>query len=261
MDSAAAVLLAAEPVKAIDPLGRFDTYFRTSSADTPQLLETSLALRYQVYCLERQFEDPAKHADLREKDEFDHRSVHSLIFYRPQDEAIGTVRIILADPEFEKLPIQKLLRQTGLNPSVYFKSENTGEISRFAISKEFRRRHSPLLGAADKPPCERQTNLPCLGLIQSILRQSIKFGISTWAAMMEPQLLRMLASMGIRFTPIGPLVNHHGLRQPSFCRVPQMLKVLAFEKPANWAVVTNDGELFYPAEASTGWRGDVNVLG
>src|ERR1035438_1200008 len=117
MDSAAAVLLPAEASKAIDPLRRFDTYFRIFSADTPELIETSFALRYQVYCLERQFEDPAKHADLQEKDEFDRHSVHSLIFYRLRDEAIGTVRVILADPEFEKLPIQKLLRQTGLNPS------------------------------------------------------------------------------------------------------------------------------------------------
>jgi len=250
MDSYAAVLPAVKDRKAVDQLTRFNTYFRTSSADTAQLIETSFALRYQVYCLERQFEDPAEHANFQEKDEFDQHSVHSLIFYRPRAEAIGTVRIILADPELERLPIQKLLREIGLNPFDYFKSENTAEISRFAISKEFRRRHSSHLLAAEKHLPERKTNLPCLGLIQCILRRSLELGISTWAAMMEPQLLRMLASMGIRFLPIGPLVSHHGLRQPSFCDVPKMLKVLAYEKPENWVVVTDDGELFYPPEVS-----------
>ena len=111
----------------------------------------------------------------------------------------------------------------------------------------FRRRHSSHLLAAEKSPPEQLGNLPCLGLIQCILRQSLELGISTWAAMMEPQLLRMLASMGIRFMPVGPLVNHHGLRQPSLCHVPQMLNALSYERPENWAVVTNDGNLFYPA--------------
>jgi N-acyl amino acid synthase of PEP-CTERM/exosortase system len=243
MDSYAAAILPSIERKLIEPLEQFNTYFRTSSANTPQLIETSFALRYQVYCLERQFEDPSEHANFQERDEYDHHSVHSLIFYRPRAEAIGTVRIILADVGFDRLPMQKLLREIGLDPSIYFESANTAEISRFAISKEFRRRHSPFLLASETHPSERPHNLPCLGLIQCLLRQSLEFGISTWAAMMEPQLLRMLASMGIRFTPIGRLVNHHGLRQPSLCHIPQMLKVLAHEKPASWTVVTNDGEL------------------
>ena len=251
MDSSAAIALSAAPGKAIEPIERFNTYFLASPANTPQLIEMSFALRYQVYCLERQFENPAQHTNFQEKDEFDHHSVHSLIFYRPWAEPIGTVRIILADPDSERLPIQKLLREIAIDPAVSFKSENTAEISRFAISKVCRRRHSSYLSAADKSPPEQLSNLPCLGLIQCILRQSLEFGIFTWAAMMEPQLLRLLASMGIRFMPLGPLVNHHGLRQPSFCHVPQMLNVLACERPANWAIVTNDGELFYPKEAAS----------
>jgi N-acyl amino acid synthase of PEP-CTERM/exosortase system len=82
-----------------------------------------------------------------------------------------------------------------------------------------------------------------LGLLQVLLRQSIELGIDYWAAVMEPQLLRMLAMMGVRFHPIGPLVSYHGLRQPSFCHLPQMLRNLALTKPDCWSVVTNNGEL------------------
>jgi N-acyl amino acid synthase of PEP-CTERM/exosortase system len=76
-----------------------------------------------------------------------------------------------------------------------------------------------------------------------LLRQSVDLGIEYWAAVMEPQLLRMLALMGIRFQPIGPLVSYHGLRQPSFCHIPVMVRNLALTKPESWAIATNNGEL------------------
>ena len=246
MDSSVRVTTSAARTNATDLLSRFNTYFLASPANTPVLIEMAFALRYQVYCLERKFEDPNEHANHLERDEFDRRALHSLIFHRPRAEAIGTVRLILAEPRRDSLPIQQLLHKNGLDSSDYFQSERTAEISRFAISKEFRRRNliEPF-GETRHSDTERRSNLPCLGLIQNILRQSLEFGISSWTAVMEPQLLRMLASMAIQFMPIGPLVNHHGLRQPSFCQVPQMLEALKYQRPAYWAVVTNDGELVY----------------
>jgi N-acyl amino acid synthase of PEP-CTERM/exosortase system len=116
------------------------------------------------------------------------------------------------------------------------------EISRFAISKEFRRRGAdPATGVTARP--DRNGNLPCLGLLQILLRQSAELGVDYWAAVMEPTLLRMLAALGVRFQPVGPLVSYHGLRQPSYCYLPQMLRNLALTRPECWAVVTNNGEL------------------
>ena len=46
-----------------DSLNRFNAYFKLVSANTRGLMEAAFALRYQVYCIERQFEDPAKQAD------------------------------------------------------------------------------------------------------------------------------------------------------------------------------------------------------
>ena len=68
---------------------------------------------------------------------------------------------------------------------------------------------------------------------------------------MEPQLLRMLALLGIRFQPIGPLVSYHGLRQPSFCHIPVAIRNMALTRPESWAVVTNNGELM-PARMERG---------
>jgi len=222
---------------------RFDTYFQLLSANTQELIEQAFALRYQVYCLERQFEDPAEQPDGLEVDEYDRHAVHSLLLHRPQDAAIGTARLILPQARPHSLPIQQLLKKNGLNARDYFPNDAVAEVSRFAISKEFRRRNVDI-GPSNTPGRrDRHGNLPCLGLLQVLLRQSIELGIDYWAAVMEPQLLRMLAMMGVRFHPIGPLVSYHGLRQPSFCHLPQMLRKLALTKPDCWSVVTNNGEL------------------
>jgi N-acyl amino acid synthase of PEP-CTERM/exosortase system len=233
-------------------VARFDTYFQAVSADTRELIDQALALRYQVYCLERQFEDPEQQVGGLETDRFDYHSVHSLVFHRPQEEPIGTARLILPQARPNSLPIQDLLKKTGTNPCDYFPNHAVAEVSRFAISKEFRRRkveNGVFLEADSKR--ERHGHLPCLGLIQMLLRQSVELGIEYWAAVMEPQLLRMLALMGIHFQTIGPLVSYHGLRQPSFCHLPVMVRNMALTRPESWAVVTNNGELM-PARPDSG---------
>jgi len=230
-------------------LARYNTYFRTQTANTSELIKTALAIRYQVYCLERKFEDPAQHVSRLERDGFDRNAIHNLLFHRPTEEAIGTVRLILPGTEAHSLPIQQLLCENGPYTGNYFPPQTTAEVSRFAISNEFRRRStdnttSPLVGDNQRRrENERGRNLPCLGLIQILLRQSIHCGITHWAAVMEPKLLRMLAGMGIHFTPIGPVVSHHGLRQPSYCHLPRMLETLQRERPKYWNVVTDAGDL------------------
>ena len=82
-----------------------------------------------------------------------------------------------------------------------------------------------------------------LGLIQILLQMSAQHGITHWCALMEPTLLRMLAGMGIRFKPIGPLVEHHGLRQPCSADIAQVLQAVKRERPAFWEVLTCGGVL------------------
>jgi N-acyl amino acid synthase of PEP-CTERM/exosortase system len=225
-------------------LDRFDAYFQAVSADTRELINKAFALRYQVYCLERQFEDPDQQNSGLETDQFDRHSVHSLLFHRPQEEPIGTARLILPQARPNSLPIQDLLKKTGMNACDYFPNHAVAEISRFAISKEFRRRKVENgAGSETEGKRERHSNLPCLGLLQVLLRQSVELGVEYWGAVMEPQLLRMMALLGVRFQPIGPLVSYHGLRQPSFCHLPVMVRNLALTRPDSWAVITNNGEL------------------
>ena len=229
------------------PVARFDTYFRAVSADTRELIDKAFALRYQVYCLERQFEDPTEQPRGLETDQFDRHSVHSLVLHRPQDEPIGTARLILPQARPHSLPIQDLLKKSGMNACNYFPNHAVAEVSRFAISKEFRRRWTDDLMISSHPlspqDAARQANLAFLSLVQFFLRQSIERRVLYWTAVMEPMLLRMLDRMGMHFRPIGPVVNHHGLRQPSWSYIPTVLEEMKFEHRDYWEVVTNGGEL------------------
>lgn len=222
-----------------------DRFFSTVLADTEGLLEAAHALRFQVYCLERGFENAAEHPNGLEKDAYDSHSIHGVLFHRPTRRPIGTVRAILPKAS-NSLPVWKALRAHSVNLLDYVNLSHTIEISRFAISKDFRRRRSDQERAtSSRQPtdCDKGASLPFLSLIQFILRESIKHDVHYWTALMEPTLLRLLARMGICYTPIGPLVEHHGIRQPCYCYVPEMLENLRRKQPGCWNVLTDAGAL------------------
>jgi N-acyl amino acid synthase of PEP-CTERM/exosortase system len=229
-------------------LARHNVYFYTRLADCPSITEAAHQLRYQVYCLERRFENPDEHSGGLETDQYDSHAIQGVLYHRPTDRPIGTVRMILpADCASGRLPIEQFLHGNGINLSDIVDIERSVEVSRFAISKEFRRRWTDDLMVASHPlgpqDAARQSNLAFLSLVQFFLRQSIERRVLYWTAVMEPMLLRMLDRMGIHFRPIGPVVNHHGLRQPSWSYIPTVLDELKLEHRDYWEVVTNGGEL------------------
>lgn len=118
-------------------LHRFNRHFRTVPADTSELIQRAQEIRYQVYCIERQFEDPDDHADHREKDKFDTHSVHSLLIHQATGYAVGTVRLVLPrdDAPDDSLAIQRVVDPSMLASSVPIRE--TAEVSRFSISKRF----------------------------------------------------------------------------------------------------------------------------
>ena len=226
-------------------LERFNRHFRTMSADTSDLIRRAQEIRYQVYCVERPFENPADYPDRREKDHRDQHSVHSLLIHRVTGHAVGTVRLVLPrrDALHESFAIQR-----ATDPSLWTASlplYSTAEVSRFSISKQFRETlHS---GDADLA-VERQIGpLMSLGLIQTLVRMSARHGITHWCALMEPKLLRMLAAMAIHFKPLGKPVEYRGLRQPCYCHVPTVLDRVKRDRPTFWQILTDGDPL--------GWSG------
>jgi len=236
-------------------LAQHDRYFSTFLANSPTLLKAAHALRFQVYCLERKFENAEEHPDGLEKDTYDAHAIHGVLLHRPTRATIGTARMIFAKPgEKDSLPIMTLLRASSLDLSNYVNLTKSIEVSRFAISKEFRRRRSdqldaPVLAHANA----REINLAFLSLLQFVLRESIEHNVLFWTAVMEPKFLRLLARMGICYTPIGPLVVHHGIRQPCYCYVPDMLRNAGRVQRQCWEVLTDGGVLHEELAAKVGY--------
>lgn len=227
-------------------LAQYNRYFKTAVADTAALREVAHALRFQVYCLERKFENAQEHPNGLETDEYDAHAVQGVLFHRPSQSAMGAARVILTRGGLpDSLPIERLLRQSDLDLSQYVNLSQTIEISRFAISKEFRRRKSDESVAAAVSPADalRETNLAFLGLLQFVLEECVKRNFLYWTAVMEPKFLRLLARMGITYSPLGPLVMHHGIRQPCYCYLPDMLENARRVHPECWEVLTDGGKL------------------
>jgi N-acyl amino acid synthase of PEP-CTERM/exosortase system len=60
---------------------------------------------------------------------------------------------------------------------------------------------------------------------------------------MEPALLRLLSRFGIYFSPIGPMVNYHGMRQPCHTNVERLLERVHKERIDVWEIITDNGRL------------------
>lgn len=210
-------------------------------ANSEELLDRVFKLRFQVYCLERGFEDPAGHPDGRERDCDDRRSLHFLVLDRATGDAAGTVRLIL--PQIgNDLPVLKL---TGTrNPRPCFPLATTAEVSRFAVARAFRRplAESWRLGST------RRAALPLItfGLIQAIVMMSSLGGITHIVAMMEPALLRLLRRMSIEFHPAGGLVEHHGLRQPGWAAMGHVAERVKACHRDLWEIATDAGRRLPP---------------
>jgi N-acyl amino acid synthase of PEP-CTERM/exosortase system len=217
-----------------DLVGSYHDFFSVLSADTPERLDAAYRLRYQVYCIEQQFEDRRRCPDERETDDDDDRSVHTLLLHRRSGVAAGTARVILPSPGAARpLPIERLLRPPELAMFQRLPLHRIAEVSRFAVSKEFRRRQAELryvdAGFPDPPlhpdAVERRL-MPhiTLGLIRGILGICLEHRVTLLAAVMEPALVRILSRLGLDFELVGPLVQYHGLRQPCIASIAELIR-------------------------------------
>jgi N-acyl amino acid synthase of PEP-CTERM/exosortase system len=234
----------------------YSEYFDVVRADSPDLIREAHRLRYQVYCVENAFEDPLEHPDGLERDEFDSHSAQSLLVHRSTGTVAGTVRLILPQPRRPGLglPMFSLCREPELHNGRLLPRGSTAEISRFAISKAFRRRAEDL-GASGAGPVlprgEERRVIPhiTLGLMKAVAWMSDEYGITHLCAVMEPALLRLISRFGLFFTPLGPLVSHHGQRQPCYATVDALAQGLLSHRPEALELITEAGK--YHASAAS----------
>lgn len=165
-----------------------------------------LSLRYKVYCEERGYEQPCDFLDKIETDQYDEHSIHFAAILRSTNKIVGTVRLILSSAE--EFPIEMFFE---LNKnSLLIPREKIGEVSRLALSREYRQpfqQQSIFCSDFDR-------NRVIKGLFRCVAKESVSRGITHLYAVMGRGLPVLLARERITFIKIGPEKEYHGLRAP-----------------------------------------------
>lgn len=206
----------------------FSRIFRVVEARTPHLRLEAFRLRYQVYCVENAFEDPSQHIGGLETDIYDEHSAHALLIHETSGQVCGCVRLILPG-RAQALPSRALLTPATQNLFDKYPAATTAEVSRYAVSKAFRRRAGesmyPDVAFSDTRSFDERRLLPhiTLGLMTAVARLSVSHGMTHLCAVMAPALLRLLRKFGMEFEPVGPCVEYHGLRQPCIAAAADLL--------------------------------------
>jgi len=239
----------------------FDTFhdhFEMVPANTLGLMETAFRIRYQVYCVERSFEDQCAFPDQMETDEYDLHSVQTLLRCKASGQYPGMVRLVLPNPVDPNTPLpMERFCQSGMQASGIDLSsiprESLAEVSRFSISKELKNLCSnkpaiSLVGAERAQDEEgvdtRMMPHITLGLFAGIVRMSAQNNITHWLSVMEPTFLRFLTRYGIYFQKTGPVVDYHGRRQPAVASIDSVLSGIYTHRKDAWEIITDFGNVW-----------------
>ncbi len=231
----------------------FNEYFEMIPANTDALKEEVYKLRYQVYCLEKGFLEP--NANGLEFDEYDAYSSHYLIRHRETNSYMATTRLILPNRKNpEKLfPMEAYNQIDNIERLKTIRRTNLAEMSRFCVSKQFRRRANErdllITNDTDESRYSPRENASSahltLALFACAIRMSAEHNIDYWYAIMEPALKRVVARLGVHFVEMGPASlskHYYGVRAPYAIKVYDLLNDVA-EKDLNyWNMLTHYGE-------------------
>ena len=118
--------------------------FEKVSVNDDELRRKVHELRYQVYVVERGFESPEDHPDGLECDVYDDHAAHTLLVDSASGRLAGTVRLILTRPgcPWGSLPIHRVCNDPMFLGTDHMPINRMGEVSRFCISRDFRRTYS-----------------------------------------------------------------------------------------------------------------------
>lgn len=168
-------------------------------------------LRYQVYCLERDYESPEDYPCELESDEYDQYSMHFIA--RAEDIPVGTVRLILPSPL--NLPVA---RYCGVKlDEICPDSARVAEISRLAVS------------SLALKQCSISKGYVTVRLIRELFRANKLFNldINYVFVAMSKALERRLQRCGIGFTKAGNPVEYHGIRTPYYAATDELVQRLS----------------------------------
>ena len=237
--------------------------FKVIRVSDEKALKAVYKLRFKVYCEEWNFEKPEKYPDRQETDEFDNNAVHFAALDNT-GKTVGTVRLILFSPE--GFPLEKYCDIKNSGDGI--RGEDTAEISRLLISRDYRKRtedkyiygpdedrrivdgynhsvHNDYRRLDDRygygmsnsrlrnemEAEKRNRHELVTSLYKAVFQESKRLQLTNWYAVMTKGLVALLKRDGIRFKAIGDPVDFHGIRTPYLGEIRKIEQEVSEEKP------------------------------
>ena len=204
--------------------------------DDPLLLEQGYRLRYQVYCIERQFLRAEDYPDGLEGDTFDRNSIH-VGAVDTDGHVAGTARLVL--PNSAGLP---LFHHCTLFPDETTLDEAGNlvvEVSRVSISRHYtRRRDDPPMGQCGVPETNpavaveltaerrRRRSEPFRSLLLAIVCGAKSVGATHLIGATDAALHRWLVHFGFPYRLAGPEVDYYGPVAPHIMSMSELDQVV-----------------------------------
>ena len=196
----------------------FDETFRVCFADTPFGVALHQRIRYQVFCLDKGFEDPNAFSTARETDAWDDHSAHFIVQNKITRQWVAATRLVLPKPEIP-LPVDHM----GVFDRHFLDDPDlrVGEISRFCIIGN---RSSLQVGGGLEPSPnsleawgigaigKKQQFEVTLGMIRAAGIYALKRGIDFCIMLITDAFARLLRKLGVTLRQAGPAKNHRGMR-------------------------------------------------
>ena len=196
----------------------FDETFRVCFADTPFGVALHQRIRYQVFCLDRGFEDPCAFSSARETDVWDDQSAHFIVQDKTSEHWVAATRLVLPRAG-RQLPVDKL---GAFDRAAAGRVDRpVAEISRFCVIRDRPRRRVET-GPSSDEDCladwrigaigRRQQFEITIGMMRAQIIFALKRDIDDCVMLITDPFARLLRRLGVRFTPVGPTVEHRGKR-------------------------------------------------
>lgn len=196
--------------------------------DDTKLLDASYRLRYQVYCLERQFLPASAYHDERETDVFDAHALHVGVLNK-DGAVVATARLVRRSAE--GLPMFGHCSIHVPDPAMQDPLAPVVEISRLAVSRGYNRRkgddHYSLAGAGSFAGGERrQGGEIVMTLYKALYQASKRQRYTHWLTAIELSLHRLLGRVGLPLRQIGPQTDYFGPVTPYLVRLSDWDRVI-----------------------------------
>lgn len=190
----------------------FDDSYEVVLADTEVSRAIHHKIRYQVYCMERDFENPANFPTGEESDRWDSHAAQFIVRQRDSEAWVAAIRLVL--PYAASFPLETLHCLTP-GHAAHLRRRHLGEISRVCVIRSPNPHHSnPHLDHNFGHVTPDRESQVMLGLIRTIIIHGLERGIEHCYLLVTDAFARLLRRIGVVLHSVGTATEHRGFRAP-----------------------------------------------